>query len=72
MDYDKDGRQICPVKIGDRVIVMGRPEKAIVENVYYFVTELRWRVTLDWGQHGMSHVWSSDEGKIWIKYPEIN
>lgn len=72
MQYDKNGIPICTVKIGERVIVMGRPEKAIVENVHYSVTEMRWRITLDWGQHGMSRVWSTDEGKIWTKYSEAN
>jgi hypothetical protein len=70
--YDSKGNPICPVKMGDRLVVMGRPEKAIVEDIQWYSTEDRWRIILDWGQYGKSKVWSSDEGKTWVHITSLN
>jgi hypothetical protein len=72
LQFDAIGRVMCPVKIGDRIIVHGRPEKAAVENLHYVDHEMRWCITLDWGQFGMSRVWSDDENKVWIRYAGTN
>lgn len=72
MRYDSKGVPVCPVKMGDRVIVMDRPEKVVVDNVRWVSDEGRWIIALDWGQFGMSRVYSDDEGKVWKRYDEVN
>lgn len=72
MKYDAKGNPICPVKMGERLVVNGRPEKAIVEDIQWFSTEFRWRIILDWGSFGKNKVWSSDEDKVWSRYAELN
>lgn len=72
MRYDSKGIPVCPVKMGERVIVMNRSEKAVVENIQWLPNEGRWRITLDWGSFGMSRIHSDDEGKVWKRYDEVN
>lgn len=72
MKFDEKGRPVCPVKIGDRLIVMNRPEKVVVENVFWDEGQHRWKIILDWGQHGMSRVWGDDEGKTWVHPSSLN
>lgn len=62
----------CPVKLGERLIVIGRPEKAIVDNALWVESEARWKIILDWGEHGMSRVWGDDEGKTWVRPSSLN
>lgn len=72
MKYDSKGNPMCPVRVGERLVVLNRPEKAIVDNVVWVDSEQRWRIALDWGSFGMSRVWSTDEGTIWTKFSELN
>ncbi len=72
MKFDSQGRPECPVKIGDRLIVMNRPEKVVVENVFWDESTHRWKIILDWGSHGMSRVWGDDEGKTWARPSSLN
>lgn len=61
------------MQIGDRIIV---------QNIYYAIAhvldvvwveeEHRWRIDLDWGIHGTSRVYDSDEGQIWFRYKSVN
>lgn len=62
----------CPVKLGERLIIMGRPEKAIVDNAFWDDSQHRWKIVLDWGEHGMSRVWGDDEGKTWTRPSSLN
>jgi hypothetical protein len=61
-----------PVKDGERVVVHGRPERAIVVGSQYLNIEARWLIKLDWGDHFRSHVYDTDEGKVWYRYAQTN
>ncbi len=60
------------VSVGDRLIVHGCPEVAIVEKVEQDDKTKSWVYYLDWGALGKSRVMSHDEGTVWRLYNEIN
>lgn len=58
-----------PVRIGERLIVSGVfYAKAIVSAVVWDETTLRYEITLDWGEHGISRVYCHDENKVWERW----
>jgi hypothetical protein len=61
-----------PVKKGERLVVYGRPEQAIVADCIYAPVEARWVIVLDWGQYGVSRVYDHDEGKVWFRYSQVS
>jgi hypothetical protein len=56
-----------PVKVGERLVVYGRPERAIVKGVVWHPLDHRWVIVLDWGMHGTSRVYGDDEDKVWYR-----
>ena len=60
------------VQKGDRLVVYGRPEKAIVADVVPVPHEGRTAFVLDWGEYGTSRVYDHDEGKVWHRYASQN
>jgi hypothetical protein len=60
------------VKKGDRLVVYGRPEVAIVVDIVPLPHEARTAYTLDWGEFGLSRVYDTDEGKVWNRYATLN
>jgi len=60
------------VKVGDRVIVSGRPEKAIVTAIEWLESESRHVLRLDWGEFGTSRVYENDQGSVWNLYNSLN
>lgn len=57
-------------------------ERVIVNGMYNFVTTVldiqfmpkqnRHIITLDWGEHGKSYVYDTDEGKTWYRLSKMN
>jgi len=60
------------VKVGDRVIVSGRREKAIVTAIEWLESESRHVLRLDWGEFGTSRVYENDQGSVWNLYNSLN
>jgi hypothetical protein len=60
------------LEVGDRIIVMGRPEVAKVSEIKWSKKDFRYEIIVDWGAFGKSRVWDTDEGKVWRKYTESN
>lgn len=61
-----------PVKIGERLVVSGRPEKATVADITWIVDEARWVIVMDWGEFGKSRVYDHDENKTWFRYARVS
>lgn len=61
-----------PVKVGERLVVYGRPEAAIVSECSWNQDEVRWDIRLNWGPHGKSWVYGHDEGKVWFRYGKVS
>ena len=62
-----------PVKIGERIIVSSWKDiEARVANVTYVAGEARWKITLHWGEMGVTNVYDTDEGKHWHRYVNVN
>lgn len=62
-----------PVNIGERLIVQGITyAEARVESVRYLPSEDRWEIVLDWGEHGKSKVYDTDENKTWFRFNKAN
>jgi len=72
-----------PVQKGERVVVGGNLQRyatAIVSDCAFVPTENRWAIALEWpnippelgASPGHSRVWSTDEGKVWYRYAQIN
>lgn len=62
-----------PVVIGERLVVSGiLYAEARVSNYEWLEKESRWAIYLDWGQHGTSKVYSTDEGKVWTRWAQLN
>lgn len=60
------------IKVGDRLVVNGRPERAIVSDIIPIPVEARTAFILDWGPHGASKVYDHDEGNVWYRYSQVN
>jgi hypothetical protein len=60
------------VKKGDRLVVHGRPEQAIVVDIVPLPHEGRAAFILDWGPFGLSRVYDHDEGRVWNRYAALN
>ena len=61
------------IDIGTRVVVQGiMHAEARVKDVTWLEKESRWEIILDWGEHGTSKVYSSDENKVWYQYQSSN
>lgn len=64
---------IPPIKVGDRIVVLGfNDKKVLVKHVDFIPNEARWVIFLDWGVYGTSKVYDHDEGKIWHRYGQLN
>lgn len=65
-------KHILP-KIGDRIVVHGMSHiKCFVKEISWIANESRWKLMLDWGEFGTSHVYDSDENHVWYKYISAN
>ena len=60
------------VKVGDRLVVQGRPEPAFVERIEEELETASTILHLDWKEHGKSRVYLHDEHKVWYRYSEAN
>lgn len=61
-------------KVGDRIVV-GRDREyapSYVKDVVWVSKEAQWKIILDWGQWGESHVYACDENKVWYRYVNVN
>ena len=62
-----------PPRIGDRIVIFGfREYDAHVKEVKYIDTEARHHIILDWGIHGTSRIYDTDEGKVWYRWNSTN
>lgn len=62
-----------PIQAGERVVVAGWHN--IVTRVVgcaFNPSEARWTIELDWGAHGRSRVYDTDEGRTWYRYQATN
>ena len=54
------------IKVGDGVIVNNLNSLTpIISYILWVPNEVRWKIGLDWGECGKSHVWSTDFNKCW-------
>lgn len=60
------------VFVGDRVQVHGRPERVLVVAVTFVPERYASRIDLEWDGAGRSHVWSDEEGDVWVRWSELN
>ncbi len=58
------------MKVGDLVVVSGWMPPAKVERIEDDGIEVI--LYLDWGDRGKSRVKLHDQGKIWVKYKDLN
>jgi len=64
---------VPPPAPGERVIVERMEEyKVTVLGFEWIREENRFKIHLDWGEHGQSYVWHHDEGKTWRRFLEVN
>jgi len=63
-----------PLPIPGERIIVNRWEQFIIKVLYteWIKKESRFKIHLDWGIHGKSYVYTSDEGKVWRRYLSIN
>lgn len=68
-----------PIKNGTRIVVGDNLQpyaKAIVIDSVYNERESRWGIIIEWPNApqgpNISRVWSTDEGKGWRRYVEVN
>lgn len=60
---------MSPIAVGERVIVQGiMYAEAHVKEVNWLAKEHRWEIILDWGEHGTSKVYDTDENNVWYRY----
>lgn len=60
-------------KIGERIVVHGITEHvAKVSAVTWLANEARYRIDLDWGEHGTSKVYDTDEDNVWYRFSSSN
>lgn len=63
---------MIPVQ-GDRLVVAGITyATARVERTEFICGEDRYKIYLDWGIHGKSHVFDTDENDSWYRYNVTN
>lgn len=60
------------VSVGERLVVAGRPEKAVVSRVEPCRDRCSDRIVLDWGALGASQVWADEEGRTWVRWLDLN
>jgi len=64
---------IPPLEIGERIVVSRWEDIMVtISKIEWIETEDRFKIHLDWGEHGSSYVYSSDEGTVWRRYLEVN
>ena len=63
---------LIELKVGERLVVQGRPEPAYVESIEYDPQTARTVIRLDWREFGKSRVYLHDEGTIWTRYSILN
>jgi hypothetical protein len=64
---------VAPPQPGERIIVSGWEHLEVkVSKVELIKSECRHKIFLDWGEHGTSHVYDHDEGKVWRRYLDVN
>jgi hypothetical protein len=62
-----------PPEPGDQVIIDGWEHiKVIVLGAEWIKKEGRYKISLDWGDHGFSYVYDHDEGTVWRRFLEVN
>jgi hypothetical protein len=59
-------------EIGERLVVHGMSQKAIVDDVVWDAEVNSWKIILDWGSHGRSRVWAHDENTVWFRWKDSN
>jgi hypothetical protein len=59
------------VKVGDRVVVHGMSQKAIVEAVEIDSSD-DFVLVLNWGEFGHSRVYGHDRGSVWQLFTSLN
>lgn len=60
------------IKVGERLVVQGMIEfPAYVEKIESDNAG-NTIIFLDWKEHGKSRVYLHDEGKVWVRYSEMN
>lgn len=59
------------VRRGDRLVVGGRPERAVVDGVFEEEPGST-KIVVDWGELGKSKVYEHDEGRTWRKYEDVH
>ena len=64
--------KLLPAK-NDRIIINGWEDILVkVDYVEWVPNEARYKINLDWGTFGFSHVYDHDEGDIWRRFLEVN
>lgn len=62
-----------PISIGERIVVCGHAEiDSRVEGVVFQFETRTWKIIIDWGDFGKSHVFDYDEGNTWYRYSTMN
>jgi hypothetical protein len=63
----------APISKGERIVVCGYARiEAYVEDVVFQTDTRTWKIIVDWGPLGKSHVWNYDEGNTWYRYSVMN
>ena len=61
------------LQVGDRVVVRGWAHLVTtIAAIEWVPTEARWKLTLDWGEHGTSVVYDTDINNTWYRYSTSN
>lgn len=64
---------VKPPVPGERIIVSGLEQfEVTVSQLEWVPSENRYRLLLDWGEHGTSVIYSSDEGTVWRRFLDVN
>lgn len=64
---------VKPPEPGERIIVTGLEQfKVTVSKLEWIVEENRYKILLDWKEHGSSVVYSHDEGTVWRRFLDVN
>ena len=58
--------------VGERLVVHGLRQNAIVKSVEWDLDRSDWKITLDWGIFGNSRVWMHDENNVWFRWSSSN
>jgi len=63
----------APISKGERIVVCGYASiDSRVSDVIYDLHTKTWKIMVDWGVLGQSHVFDYDEGNTWYRYSTMN